>query len=209
MHINESRESVHRQIHRISREGDNNGHHNNSVALEIGKDFRLPDSSIMSTSANSCDLTEMFSDTSSPVGPDSQSQLHPSDEENGYILLRRREKNRKAAQKCREKKKEKIRDLENTVKDLNNDLRLLKCRNDKLEKEKAHLLQLLTAHKHYCSLKVESEDDSTDTYLVEKDHFKHSPDHVPRIPQHIHREVPNMPTSFSSYMYQRENFVTL
>ncbi|CAE1174183.1 unnamed protein product [Acanthosepion pharaonis] len=171
-----------------------------SVALEIGKDFLLPDSSVMPEGDNAFTGTSSSSSSSSPFRADSQSQLHPSDEENDYILQSRREKNRKAAQKCREKKKEKIRILENTVKDLNNDIRILKCRNTKLEEEKERLEYLLKLHNRCCPLKVENE--FVDVYPAEEQ-FNPGEEQVPRTSHQVYRDQSIIPPG---YLYQTETY---
>lgn len=158
-----------------------------SVALEIGKDFLLPDSSVMPEGDNAFTGTSSSSSSSSPFRADSQSQS-------------RREKNRKAAQKCREKKKEKIRILENTVKDLNNDIRILKCRNTKLEEEKERLEYLLKIHSRCCPLKVENE--FVDVYSAEEQ-FNSGQEQIPRTSHQVYRDQSIIP---QGYLYQTEAF---
>lgn len=87
-----------------------------------------------------------------------------------------------------------------TVKDLNNDIRILKCRNTKLEEEKERLEYLLKLHNRCCPLKVENE--FVDVYSAEEQ-VNPGQEQVPRTSHQVYRDQSIIPPG---YLYQTEAF---
>ena len=90
------------------------------------------------------------------------------------------------------------------MKDLKNDIRILQCKNVKLEEEKEYLANLLKDHRRYCSLKMEEE--SMNSYPNEEEFYPNQ-EQIPRMStQHqIYRDQASIPINFSSYIYPTEN----
>ncbi|GAB1601457.1 transcription factor kayak-like [Argonauta hians] len=125
------------------------------IPLEIGKDFQLPSTEQQSRTLLEIELADQTSNEylSNNV-EDEASTLTKS------MQLIRRKKNRLAAQKCREKKKERIRTLEDEIRSLLDENFTLKRTNIELE-EKLQEQELRLKNIQYYNQNNSTKDDTT------------------------------------------------